>query len=262
MGFIGCEVAASLRQLGIDVTVVDIMQVPLQRVLGKEIGHVFEMLHQEHGVRMVFDDSVVAFRGTESVEEVVTKKGERLACDFVVVGIGTIPNTEVVEETGITIDNGIVVDEWLRTNAPGVFAAGDVANHKHPLFGPVRIEHFDNAIRMGQAAARNMMEKWEVHDDPHWFWSDQYDASLQMGGVLTEYDEMVIRGGRLQDRKFIAFFMRSNVIQATVSVNYPRDVRRSLNLIRNKVPIYDKQALKNPEVDLRTLVPAEGETDV
>jgi 3-phenylpropionate/trans-cinnamate dioxygenase ferredoxin reductase subunit len=238
------------------------MEVPLQRVLGKEIGHVFEMLHQERGVRMVFDDTVVAFRGTEAVEEVVTKKGERLACDFVVVGIGTIPNTEVVDGTGIAIDNGIVVDEWLRTNAPGIFAAGDVANHKHPVFGSIRIEHFDNALRMGETVARNMMEKWEVFDDPHWFWSDQYDTSLQMAGVLTEYDEMVLRGGRLQDRKFVAFFMRSGVIQATVSMNYPRDVRRSLDLIKNRVPIFDKQSLKNPEVDLRTLVPANRETDV
>lgn len=262
MGFIGCEVAASLRQMGIDVTAVDVVQVPLQRVLGKELGHVFEMIHQERGVRMVFEDTVVAFRGTETVEEVLTKNGERLACDFVVVGIGTIPNTEVVEGTGIAIENGIVVDEWLRTNAPGVFAAGDVANHKHPLYGPLRIEHFDNAIKMGQTAARNMMENWEVFDDPHWFWSDQYDTSLQMAGIVTEYDEMIVRGGRLQDRKFVAFFMRSGVIQAAVSVNYPRDVRRSLDLIKSRTPIFEKQSLKNPEVDLRTLVPASHESGV
>src|SRR5439155_20378389 len=141
------------------------------------------------------------------VEEVVTDRGTVIGCDFVVVGIGIVPANEVVEGTVVRVENGIVVDDRCRTNVEGVFAAGDVANHYHPLFERrMRVEHWDNALKQGAAAARAMLDKEEPFDDPHWFWSDQYDQNLQSIGLVSEWDDLVIRGS-LEERNFVAFSM-------------------------------------------------------
>ncbi|MGZ5129129.1 MAG: oxidoreductase C-terminal domain-containing protein, partial [Actinomycetota bacterium] len=132
---------------------------------------------------------------------------------------------------------------------------GDVANHAHPVFGPVRVEHYDNALKMGAAAARNALGAGEVFADPHWFWSDQYDHQIQMAGFAPTWDRMVVRGS-LEDRSFCAFLLdREGVVRGTVSLDHPRDVRRSFGLISSRVTP-DPAALADPEVDLRTLVPA------
>jgi len=158
MGFIGAEVAASLRQKGLSVSVVEVFSVPLERVLGRMLGRVVLDLHAEHGVEVILEDTVVAFEGAGVVERVVTRKGRFLDADLVVVGVGIQPNTDVVEGSGVEIDNGIVVDEFCATNVEGIYACGDVANHFHPLTGTrMRVEHWQNAIRQGAAAARTMM---------------------------------------------------------------------------------------------------------
>jgi 3-phenylpropionate/trans-cinnamate dioxygenase ferredoxin reductase subunit len=257
MGFIGCEVAAALRHLGVDVTAVEPFETPLQRVLGPEIGRAIEGLHRDHGVELLLGDSLDRFEGNDRVEAVVTKEGKRLSCDFAVVGVGTVPNVELAEAAGLAAGpRGIEVDAACRTSAPDVFAAGDVANHDHPVFGRIRVEHFDNAIRMGEAAARSMLGRAETFDDPHWFWSDQYDANLQMAGFATEWDRMVVRGS-IEDRSFAAFLLHGGVLRSTVSLNWKRDVRRSMPLIRAQARP-DPAKLADPEVDLRSLRPAEG----
>jgi len=253
MGFIGAEVAASLRTSGIEVTVVEPLETALHRVLGSEFGHVIEGLHAEHGVDMRFGEGVSAFesRPDGCVAAVVTSSGDSIPCDFAVVGIGTIPNTELAEVAGIDHENGILVDAQLHTDAPDVWAGGDVANHDHPLFGRMRVEHFDNAIKMGATAARNMLGAGEVFDDPHWFWSDQYDCSIQMAGHAPEPDEVVIRG-EVSSRDFAAFFLVDGVLRQVLGINRPRDVRRSLGLIRSQVSP-DPVALSDPDTDLRSL---------
>lgn len=254
MGFIGCEVAAALRHLGVDVTAVEPFETPLQRVLGPEIGRAIEGLHRDHAVEMLLGDSLERFEGDGRVEAVVTTEGKRLACDFAVLGVGTVPNVELAEAGGLAAGpRGIEVDAALRTSAPEVFAAGDVANHEHPVFGRIRVEHFDNAIKMGEAAARSMLGKAEPFDDPHWFWSDQYDSNLQVAGFAIEWDEMVVRG-TIEDRRFVAFLLKAGVLLSTVSLDWKRDVRRSLPLIRAQVRP-DPAALRDSEVDLRTLLP-------
>ena len=173
MGFIGAEVAASLRQLGLAVTAIEFFKVPLFRVLGEEVGRAVAGLHRDHGVDLVFEDSVVAFEGAGQVERVVTKAGRRIDCDFAVVGLGVEPAAEVVAGTGVTLDNGIVVDAYCRTSVDGIYAAGDVANHYHPVFErQVRVEHWQNALKQGAAAARSMLGKGEPYAEVHWFWSD------------------------------------------------------------------------------------------
>ena len=253
MGFIGAEVAASLRGRGVDVTVVEFAETPLQRVLGTELGRVLEGLHRDHGVQMFFRDAAERFEGDGRFEVLHTKQGRAIEGDFAVVGVGVEPVTEVVQGTDVAVDNGILVDPALQTNVPGVFAAGDVARHDHPVFGRIRIEHFDNALKMGQAGARNMLGHNEVFDDPHWFWSDQYDVNIQMAGFATEWDDVIVRGS-LEERTFAAFLLKEGVLRSTFTMNWPRDVRRSMPLIKAQVRP-DPELLADPEIDLRTLAP-------
>ena len=253
MGFIGSEVAASFRQSGVNVVVVDRNKVPLRRVLGEEVGRVIEGIHRDHGATLIFEDTVAAFEGADRVERVVTQGGRRIECDFVVVGLGVEPVTELLADTGAQIDNGIVVDEFCRTGVEGVYAAGDVANHYHPVFERrIRVEHWQNALNQGPAAARNMLGKDEPYDDIPWFWSDQYDFNLQYAGFHTEWDELIVRGS-MEERNFVAFYLKDGRVLAAVALNRGRDLRRSMRLIKAQRPV-DATKLQDPDVDLRALV--------
>ncbi|MGH2634929.1 MAG: NAD(P)/FAD-dependent oxidoreductase [Actinomycetota bacterium] len=253
MGFIGAEVAASLRQLGLEVTVVEFFGTPLERVLGPELGGAIEALHRDHGVEMVFRDAAERFEGDGRFEAVVTKEGRRIEGDFAVVGVGVEPVVEVAERSDVPTGDGIPVDRTLRTAVEGVWAIGDVARHEHPVFGPIRVEHFDNAMKMGEHVARNLLGANEDFDDAHWFWSDQYDAQIQMAGFATEWDRTVIRGS-LEDRSFAAFLLNRGQLLSTFSMNWKFDVRRSMPLIKTKAHP-DPAQLTDPEFDLRQLHP-------
>ena len=257
MGFIGAEVAASLRTMGCDVTVIEIFETALFRVLGGDIGRALEAIHRDHGVTMHFNDLVARFEGDGRLERVVTRGGRTVEADVAVVGIGTEPAVHLMAGTGLDQPGGVPVGPTMETSIPGVFAAGDVARHDHPVFGPIRVEHFDNALKMGETVAHNMLGEGRVFDDPHWFWSDQYDVQIQMAGFAPTWDRMVVRGS-LEDRSFCAFLLDAEgVLRSSVSIAWPRDVRRSFELIRQQVRP-DPAALADPEVDLRRLVPDEG----
>ncbi|HEX5938569.1 MAG TPA: FAD-dependent oxidoreductase [Actinomycetota bacterium] len=257
MGFIGAEVAASLRSVGCDVTVVEIFETTLYRILGPEIGRVLEAIHRDHGVTMHFNDSVERFEGDGRLERVVTEGGKRIDADVAVVGVGTEPAVEIMAGTGLDQGGGIPVGPTLETAVAGVFVAGDVARHDHPVFGPIRVEHYDNAIKMGEHAADAMLATAEVFDDPHWFWSDQYDSKVEMAGFAATWDRMVVRGS-LKDRSFCAFLLDDGgVVRSTVSLDWKRDVRRSFGLISAQAAP-DPDALADPAVDLRKLVPGEA----
>ncbi len=258
MGFIGAEVAASMRMLAHDVAVVEVFETTLYRVLGPDIGRALEGLHRDHGVQLLFNEAVASFEGDGRLEAVVTSGGRRIDADVAIVGVGTEPSVELMAGTGLDQGGGIPVGPALETSVPDVFAAGDVARHEHPVFGPVRVEHFDNAIKMGETAARNMLGAGEVFADPHWFWSDQYDSQVQMAGFAATWNRTVVRGS-LEQRSFCAFLLDADgVVRSTVSLDWKRDVRRSFGLISAQVAP-DPDALADPDVDLRTLVPeAEG----
>ena len=252
MGFIGSEVAASLRQKDLDVVAIEPAKTPLFRVLGEAVGHRIAELHRAHGVRTIFEDTVATFEGTQRVTHVVTKRGVRVECDFVVAGIGIEPVTDIVDGSGVHVDNGIVVDQYCQTNVPGIYAAGDVANHYHPVFErQIRVEHWHNAIRQGAAAARNMLGKAVPYDEIHWFWSDQYDANLQYAGFHTTWEQLVVRG-RLDSGSFLAFYINDGRIDAVVGLNRAKDVRRAMPLIQAR-RVSNPEQLQDESVDLRSL---------
>jgi 3-phenylpropionate/trans-cinnamate dioxygenase ferredoxin reductase subunit len=248
-GFIGCEVAASLRTLGLDVEVVEPFAAPLLGAVGPEVGRVIEDVHREHGVRFHLGESVARFEGADGrVAAVVTDHGTQIEGDLVVVGVGIVPNVEAVAGTDITVRDGIVVDARCRTAVEAVYAAGDVANHDHPLFGPLRVEHWDNAIKQGAAAARGMLGRDEPFDDPHWFWSDQYDHELQMVGWAPNWEELVIRGS-LRERRFLGFYLVDRVPRAVVGLDRGREVRRAARLVAAGRPV-DPDVLRDEGSDL------------
>lgn len=252
MGFIGSEVAASLRQMEVEVTAIELFKVPLERVLGEEVGRVVADYHADHGVEMIFEDEVESFEGRGRVERVVTKKGRKIECDFALVAIGIEPAVDIVAGTGVSVENGILVDEYCRTNVDGIYAAGDVANHYHPVFRRhLRVEHWQNALRQGAAAARSMMGKKEPYEEIHWFWSDQYDYNLQYAGFHTEWDNFVVRGS-MEERNFVGFYMKADRIQAAVALNRGRDVRRAMKLIETETPV-EASRLRDEDIDIRKL---------
>jgi 3-phenylpropionate/trans-cinnamate dioxygenase ferredoxin reductase component len=215
MGFIGCEVTASLTQLGVQVTTVFPGQVPLARVLGGQAGALIGDIHRENGVDLRPGEQVAAFEGTGRLEAVVTAAGDRIACDFAVAGVGIEPD---LPAAAVAQDNGILADELCRASAPDVYVAGDVANQLHPLFGRVRVEHYNNAEKQGTAAARSMLGSTAPYDYLHTFWSDQYEHKIEYVGHATRWDEFVVRGS-VPERKLIGCYLVDGVVAAAVGLD-------------------------------------------
>jgi 3-phenylpropionate/trans-cinnamate dioxygenase ferredoxin reductase component len=225
MGFIGCEVTASLTQLGVQVTTVFPGKEPLDRVLGGEVGGLIGAIHRAHGVELRAGEQVTAFEGTERLEAVVTASGHRIACDFAVAGLGIQPE---VPDVPVDQDNGILTDELCRASAPDVYVAGDVANHLHPLFGRVRVEHYNNAEKQGAAAARSMLGSMAPYDYLYTFWSDQYEHKIEYVGHVDRWDEFVVRGS-LADAKLIGFYLVDGVVRAAVGLDRGGDPELDLD---------------------------------
>jgi len=215
MGFIGCEVAASLTQLGVEVTAVFPGRIPLARVLGGEVGALIGAAHRANGVELLPGEEVAAFEGNESLEAAVTAAGHRIPCDFAVVGIGIQPDIPAVP---VSQDNGILSDELCRASEPDVYVAGDVANQAHPLFGRVRVEHYNNAEKQGAAAARSMLGATDPYDYLYTFWSDQYEHKIEYVGHVARWDDFVVRGS-VAERKLIGFYLVDGVVRAAVGLD-------------------------------------------
>jgi 3-phenylpropionate/trans-cinnamate dioxygenase ferredoxin reductase subunit len=241
-GFIGAEVAATARERGLDVTLVEALPQPLGRVLGDEMGAVCADVHREHGVDLRVGVGVDAIEGDDRVERVRLSDGSVIDADAVVVGIGVIPNTEWLEGSGLEIDNGIVCDATCLA-APGVTAAGDVArwpNHRFDEF--MRVEHWDNAVEQGGHAAKRLLQS-DDEAEPFmpvpWFWSDQYDRKIQLAGRIRPDDDMQIVTGSVEERRFAALYGRAGKFVGVLGFNRPRHVMQYKTLIQQGVS-YDE----------------------
>ena len=254
-GWIGAEVAASARQRGLEVTVLDPLAVPLERVLGAELGAVYRDIHTDHGTEMLMENGVEAFEGDKAVERVRTSSGRELDCDFVVVGVGVEPRTRLATQAGLAVDDGVTVDEYLQTSVPGVFAAGDVANAHHPFYGErIRVEHWANALNQGPAAARNMLGRSAAYERLPYFFSDQYDVGMEYTGFARTWDRLVFRGDPAA-REFVAFWMVEDRVVAGMNVNVWDVTNPIKRLISGRLPIEDRH-LADPDVPLDELAVA------
>jgi 3-phenylpropionate/trans-cinnamate dioxygenase ferredoxin reductase subunit len=217
LGFIGCEVAASLRARGLRVTAIEPGSAPLVGVLGREVAEVIGHLHRRHGVGLLLGDGVERLEGVRRVERVVTRSGLRLDCDLVVAGIGVDPEVDLLAAAGARVSNGVDVDDRCHTSLPGVFAAGDIANHLHPLFGRIRVEHFNNGERQGRAAAASLLDRGEPYDYVHSFWSEQYDQKLEYVGFAGEWDRIAVEGS-LPGLDFIVRYFAGHRLLAAAAI--------------------------------------------
>jgi 3-phenylpropionate/trans-cinnamate dioxygenase ferredoxin reductase subunit len=236
-GFIGAEVASSCRKRGLEVTLIEALEVPLERALGRAMGLVTAEIHRDHGVDLRLGVGVAGFDGTPGarVQGVRLTDGSVVPADVVVVGVGVAPNTGWLESSGLTIDNGIVVDATLLA-APGVVAAGDIARWPSARFGELmRIEHWENAIQMGEAAARRLLvadgEVADVYDPVPWFWSDQYDRKIQLAGRSGPDDLVEVVHGSVEERRFVALYGRGGKVVGVLGINRPRHVMQLRQLV-------------------------------
>jgi len=251
-GWIGCEVAASARQLGAEVAIVDVVTLPLERVLGAELGRYYRDVHAGHGVVLHLGTGVQELRGTDRVGEVVLADGRVLPADVVVAGVGVLPRVELAAAAGLDLDNGIATDERLRTSVTGVFAAGDVANTWHPLYGRrIRLEHWFAALHQGPAAAGNMLGRTVPYRRVPYFFSDQYDVGMEYTGLAAESDQLVYRGDPASGA-FIAFWLRDGRLTAGMNVNV-WDVSEPIADLIGSGRTVDRRRLADPDVDLTEL---------
>lgn len=255
-GWIGLETAAAARGYENDVTVVEMAGTPLYAALGEELGEHFAQLHRDHGVQLRTGTGVREITGAGGkVSGVVTDGGEELPADVVIVGVGIRPNTQLAEEAGLQVDNGIVVDAALRSSDPDVYAAGDVANAFYPsLDRHLRVEHWANALNGGPAAARSMLGQDISHDPVPYFFTDQYDLGMEYSGLAEpgKYDQVVYRGDRASG-EFIAFWLSGGKVVAGMNVNV-WDVTPAVEaLIRSGQPV-DVARLTDTDVPLEDLV--------
>ncbi len=254
-GWIGLEVTAAARTLGNEVTVVEPAPTVLRAALGDELGATFADLHREHGVRLMLGEGVASIEGAGgAVAAVLTTSGERLPADVVVVGVGARPNTQLAEDAGLDVDNGVLVDAALRSSHPDVFAAGDVAHAVHPLLGRrLRVEHWANALHAGPVAARSMLGRDVVHDPVPFFYTDQYDLGMEYRGSVGPdgFDRLVYRGDRA-GREFLVFWVRGDRVQAAMNVNV-WDVGDAVDALLRSGAGVDLARLADPDVPLDDL---------
>jgi 3-phenylpropionate/trans-cinnamate dioxygenase ferredoxin reductase subunit len=255
-GFIGLEVAAVLRKQGMTVTVVEFLPRVLARVTAPEVSAFFERVHGEEGVDVRTGIGVQAFEGEGRVERVRLADGTAVEADLVIGGIGIIPNVDLAEAAGLAIDNGILVDEYSRTSDPAIYSAGDCTDHPSEFLGRrVRLESVQNAMEQGRNVARNIMGRNEAYQMVPWFWSDQYELKLQMVGISTGYDQLVLRGDPSSERSFSAFYLKDGALIAADAISRPQDFMFAKKLVAMKAEL-DPAQLADPEVPIKNLVPA------
>jgi 3-phenylpropionate/trans-cinnamate dioxygenase ferredoxin reductase component len=252
-GYIGLEAAASARQLGLEVTVLEMADRPLNRVTAPEMSTYYLQRHASAGVRVLCGMSVTSFAGTDGGRVSGVVCGEReFAADLVIVGVGVLPETALAAACGLRCENGIVVDETCQTSDPDVYAAGDCTMHPCVRYGRrLRLESVDNAVEQAKTAALNICGKPARHEHVPWFWSDQYDIKLQIAGLSQGYDRTVLRGDPSANRFALYYFSQGELI-AVDAINSPKDFMTGKKWIaEHRHP--DPQRLADPASDLKSL---------
>lgn len=251
-GYIGLEVAAVARSLGLEVTVVEMADRVMSRVVSPEISDFFQLEHTSKGVRFRLSTRVKAFAGNRRLKSVVLDDGEEIRADLVVIGAGILPNTELALQAGLEVADGIVVDDRCQTSDPHVYAVGDCTAHPNGIYGrQLRLESVHNALEQAKTAARNICGKKSHYCEVPWFWSDQFDLKLQIAGLSDGYDDIVIRGNPA-NRAFACLYLREGRLIAVDAVNFPKDFMQSKALIAAGA-IIAKERLSDADISLKEL---------
>ena len=259
-GWIGMELAAAASSYGNSVTVLGLADVPLRAAIGPELGSFFRSLHEANGVRFRLPASAAEIQGKSGrVTGVLTDAGDVLAADLVVMAVGAVPEVSLAASAGIGLRNGVLTDASLRTDAPGVFAAGDVANALHPFTGEHhRSEHWSNALNGGKVAAKSILGQDAVLDTVPYFYTDQFDVSMEYSGFPTLVAGPPVIRGSLEGKEFLAFWQRDGRVMAGMSVNWPRSSKPQKVIkavIASRLPV-SPEILADPDVPLDQLLPA------
>ncbi|WP_370207925.1 NAD(P)/FAD-dependent oxidoreductase [Aeromicrobium sp.] len=245
-GYIGLETAASLRALGLEVTVLEAAERVLERVTAAEVSMFYERIHRDAGVVVRTGALVEAVAGAGRAGEVVLAGGERIPADLVIVGVGLVPNTELASEAGLQVEDGVVIDDFASTSDPKIVAAGDCAIHYISRYGRrVRLEAVPSAGEQAKAAAATLCGKERPISALPWFWSDQYDLKLQIAGLNTGYDEIVLSGDPARDRDFTCYYLQRGRLLAADCVNRPRDFMKAKRTLGQGLDV-DRAELQRP----------------
>ncbi len=254
-GYIGLEVAAVARQAGLDVTVIEMADRVMSRVVSPELSDFYQIEHTNQGVKLRLSTGVQSINGKRRVKSVTTSEGDDIPADLVVIGVGIVPNTELASGAGLEVDNGIVVDDHCRTSDPDIYAVGDCTLHPSGIYGrTLRLESVHNALEQAKTAAANLCGDDVAYSEIPWFWSDQYDLKLQIVGLSEGYDEVVIRGNPAE-RSFSCLYLKDSRLIAIDAINAPRDFVQSKAIIAAGKPI-EKERLADPETQLKDLAGA------
>jgi 3-phenylpropionate/trans-cinnamate dioxygenase ferredoxin reductase subunit len=245
-GYIGLEVAAVCRQLGLHVTVVEMADRVMSRVVSPQVSTFYQQQHESHGVEFMLSTGLKAIRGDDHVTAVEVGDGHVVEADFVIIGAGILPNCELAEAAGLQVNNGIAVDDRCQSSDPNIYAVGDCSSHPSSIYGRrIRLESVHNALEQAKTAASNICGIEAHYSQVPWFWSDQYDLKLQIAGLSEGYDQVVIRGEQ-NEKKFSCFYLRKGVLVAVDAINSPRDFMQSKSLIAEKAVI-DPAKLADPQ---------------
>ena len=251
-GYIGLEVAAVINNLGLHVTIVEMASRILERVTSEVISSFYSKIHAQAGVELQTNTSVEGILGNEKGIEVITSNGSIIS-DFVIVGIGVLPCDTIASDSGIEVNNGIIVDEFCRTSNDSIFSAGDCTMHPNIFYNKnIRLESVHNAIEQGKTVAASIIGEKSVYDQVPWFWSDQYETKLQIVGLLDNYDDIIVRGD-LEKQSFAVFYMKDNRIVASDCVNRPAEHMMSRKFISEKI-IVEKDRLSDESIPIREVV--------
>ena len=236
-GYIGLEVAAVSQLAGLNVTVIEMADRVMSRVVSAETSDFYQIEHTNQGVRFRLSTGVSSLNGRKRVKSVTTSEGEDIPADLVVIGVGIQPNTELATGAGLDVDNGIVVDDHCRTGDPDIFAVGDCTSHPNAIYNRrLRLESVHNAVEQAKTAAANICGQDVAYSQVPWFWSDQYDLKLQIAGLSEGYDDVVIRGNPAE-RSFSCLYLREGRLIAVDAINAPRDFVQSKQLIADRAEI-------------------------
>ena len=253
-GYIGLEAAAVLNKLGMKVTVLEMMSRVLERVTSPEISEFYTRVHTEEGVNIICELGASGFEGDDKVERVICNDGSSFDADLVIIGIGIIPNSEIAEQAGLKVENGIVVDEFARTSDPDIVAAGDCTYHYNKIYDRwIRLESVQNASDQARVAASTIAGKEKAYNALPWFWSDQYDVKLQIAGLSQGYQDIIVRGDRNSGRSFAVFYLKDGHVIAVDAINKAPEFMMGKRLISDKLNI-DRDKLSDESVHMKEVV--------